>query len=192
MVISKLLLGTFDAESKPRVYIHPQQSTEAHLVIHTKLKGESPILPGRVKIFRDGTFTGIVSFPMLQPGGEYDLSFGLDDKVIVKRRTLRDEKQEEGLFTKDNQIVREYATELQNLHDTDIEVFIKEATPVPKNEKITVDLRPQFTTKGYKKDDDNIKGLLSWQFDMRPKEKKEVKLGWLVGWPKDHKLQGLR
>lgn len=189
---TKLLLGSFNAESKPRVYIHPQQGTEAHLMIHTKLKGENPILPGKVNVFRDGAFSGVVTFPLLQPGGEYDLSFGIDDQVIVKRRTLRDEKQEEGLFSKDNQIVREYVTELQNLHATDIEVYIKEATPVPKNEKITVDLRPQFTTKGYKKDDDNIKGLLSWQFDMHPKEKREVKLGWMVNWPKDHKLQGLQ
>lgn len=189
---SKFLLGTFDAESKPRVYIHPQQGTEAHLVMHTKLKGENPILAGPVNVFRDGAFSGQTSFPLLQPGGEYDISFGIDDQVMVKRRKLRDEKQEEGLFKKDNQIVREYVTEIQNLHPMDIEVVIKEATPVPKNEKINVDLRPQFTTKGYKKDDDNIKGLLSWQFDMQPKEKKEVKLGWMINWPKDHLLQGLK
>lgn len=44
----------------------------------------------------------------------------------------------------------------------------------------------------YKKDDDNIKGLIRWQFEMKPKEKKEIKLGWTVNWPKDHKLMGLQ
>jgi len=188
---TKLLLGTFDADSKQQVHIRPQQGPEAHLMIHTKLKGENPILPGPVNMFRDGSFAGRTTVPLLLPGEEHDISFGIDDQVTVKRRMLRDERQEEGLISKDSLIAREYVTEVQNLHDKPIEIIIKETTPTPKNEKVTVNLRPDFTTQGFKQDDDNIKGLLKWQFELEPRTKKEFKLGWTVNWPKDHKLMGL-
>ncbi|MEZ0223788.1 MAG: mucoidy inhibitor MuiA family protein, partial [Alphaproteobacteria bacterium] len=188
---TKVLIGTFNAESKLQVQIRPQQATTAQLMIHTKLKGDSPILPGQVNMFRDGAYSGQSRFPLLLPDAEHDISLGIDDQITVKRRKLRDERQEQGVITKESLIAREFVTEILNLHDTPVEIIVKETTPSPKDEKITVDLRSDFTTQGYKKDDDNVKGLLSWQFVMQPREKKSLNLGWTVNWPKDYRLIGM-
>jgi uncharacterized protein (TIGR02231 family) len=188
---TKVLIGNFNAESKLQVHIYPKYSTTAQLMIHTKLVGDNPILPGRVNMFRDGAFSGQTNFPLLLPDAEHDISLGADEQVTIKRRTLRDEKQQQGLISKDNLIAREYVTEILNMHETPVEVIVKETTPAPKDEKITVDLRSDFTTQGYKKDDDNVTGLLSWDFTMKPKEKKSLNLGWTVNWPKNYLIMGM-
>lgn len=168
---TKVLIGNFDAESRLQVHIRPQQSMEAQSVIHIKLKGENPVLPGRANLFRDGAYAGQINLPLMMPDAEHDISLGADEQVTVKRRTLRDEKQEQGLISKDSLIAREYVTEIQSLHDGPVEVIVQETTPAPKSEKITVNLRPDFTTQGYKKDEDNVKGLLGWHFTLQPKER---------------------
>ena len=188
---TKLMIGNFDAQSEMQVHVKPQLSTDAYLVTQMKLKGDAPILPGAVNLFRDGAFIGQSNIPLLRPDEEYDLSFGIDDQVAVKRNTLKDENKEEGMISKDNVIERQYVTEIENLHASPVKLVVKKINPKSKNQKVVVDIRKDFTTAGYVMDAKNIKGLMHWKFDMPAKSKKEIKLGWSVTWPKDHRLTGL-
>jgi uncharacterized protein (TIGR02231 family) len=187
----KLLIGKFDVESKLQVHIEPQLSAEAYLVAHSKLKGDSPLLPGQVSLFRDDAYIGQSALPLLRPGQECDLYFGIDDQVAVKRRTLKDERKQAGVLSKDNVQERSYVTQLQNLHNIPIDVIVKETTPSSANDAIKVDLDLGETTPGYVADADNIKGLLNWNFNMAPKEKKDLKVDWSVSWPTDYSVSGL-
>lgn len=189
---TKLMVGDFDIASKIEVHVKPQLSGEAFLVAKSKLKGESPILPGQVNLFRDGAYVGQSSIRLLRPDEDYDFYFGVDDQVSVKRKVLKDERQEEGVITRETVLERHYATEIQNLHTSPVDVVVKETAPAPRNEKITLELLKTATTQGYKDNSDNIKGMLYWQFELAPKEKKELKLGWKLSWPKDHTLTGLQ
>ena len=188
---TKLMVGTFDTDNKIEIHIKPQLSTDAFLVAKTKLKGESPALPGQVSLFRDGAYVGQDALPLLRPGEEYALFFGVDDQVAVKRKVLKDEKGEAGIITKDSVLERDFVTELQNLHTRPVEVVVKETVPAGRNDKITVEVLPDSTTAGYQQDAANIKGMLQWQFTLAPKEKKNLNLGWKVSWPKDMSLSGL-
>jgi uncharacterized protein (TIGR02231 family) len=187
---TKLMVGAFDAESKVQVHIKPQISTEAYLVVRTKLKGDSPVLPGQVALFRDDAYVGQSSLPLLRPGEDYDFYFGVDDQVSVKRKTLRDERKEAGIISKDAILEREFVTEIKNLHADPVDIVVKETTPAARDEKIAVEIAP-VTTQGYTPDTENIKGLLQWGFTMEPKSSKDLKLGWTVKWPKDHSISGL-
>ena len=51
----------------------------------------TPILPGQVSLFRDGTFVGNGRLPLLSPGEEHELGFGVDDAVRVTPRHRRGE-----------------------------------------------------------------------------------------------------
>ncbi|TAL36547.1 MAG: mucoidy inhibitor MuiA family protein [Alphaproteobacteria bacterium] len=188
---SKLLVGNFDIESKLQIHIKPQMSTDAYLVVHSKLKGDSPVLPGQVNLFRDEAYVGQSTLPLLRPDEEYDLYFGVDDQVAVKRKVLKDESSQAGIITKDKVLTRNFVTELQNLHKTPVDIVVKETIPSPRNERIHVDIAKDTTTPGYVADADNIKGLLNWQFKMEPKEKKNLKLDWTVSWPSDFVVTGL-
>ncbi len=189
---TKLMVGTFDTESKREIHIKPQMSTDAYLVAKCKLKGESPALPGKVSLFRDGAFVGQSNIPLVRPGEEYGLYFGIDDQVAVKRKTLKDESHENGVIAKDTVLERNFVTEIQSLHKDPVDIVVKESTPVPRNEKVRIDILKDKTTAGYTADAANIKGLLLWSFTMQPKEKKDVNLGWTVSYPQGMTLSGLQ
>lgn len=189
---AKLMVGDYAVESKLEIHIKPQLSSDAFLVAKSKLKGETPILPGQVNLFRDGAFVGQSRTKLLRPDEETDFYFGIDDQVSVKRKVLKDERKEAGVISRDSVLERNYATEVQNLHKDPVYVVVKETVPAPRNEKIVVEIGKETTTAGYKDNSDNIKGMLYWEFPLAPKEKKELKLGWTLSWPKDFSLSGLQ
>lgn len=188
---TKVMVGKFETESTLQVHIKPQISTEAFLVAKAKLKGESPVLAGQISLFRDGAFVGKSTLPLLRPDEEYALFFGADDQVSVKRKVLKDQKTEGGMILRDNVQERHFITEIQNLHNKPVVIVVKETTPVGRNDKITTEILKSETTAGYEADSANIKGLLRWEFNVAPKAKQDVKLGWKVTWPKDTNLSGL-
>lgn len=188
---TKVMVGKFETESTLQVHIKPQISTEAFLVAKAKLKGESPVLPGQISLFRDGAFVGKSNIPLLRPDEEYALFFGADDQVSVKRKVLKDIKTEAGMILRDNIQERHFITEIQNLHTKPVVIVVKETTPVGRNDKITTDVLKSETTAGYEMDSANIKGLMRWEFTVAPKAKQDVKLGWKVTWPKDTNLSGI-
>ena len=188
---AKLMIGGFETSSRMQVQVKPQLSNEAFVVVKTTLKGENPILPGQVSLFRDGAYIGQTHLPMLRPDDVQDIAFGVDDNVRVKRNVLKDEKSEAGLIAKDQVLERHFVRHIQNLHKQPIEVAVFETIPVSKDEKIRVDLLKDKTTQGYELDVDNIKGLLRWTMEMNPKQETDINLGWRVSWPKAQNISGL-
>ncbi len=189
---TKLMVGDYEVASKLEIHIKPQLSGDAFLVAKSTLKGETPILPGQVNLFRDGAFVGQSFTRLLRPDEETDFYFGIDDQVSVKRKVLKDERKEAGVISRDTVLERNYATEVQNLHKDPVYVVVKETVPAPRNEKIVVEIGKDTTTAGYKDNSDNIKGMLYWEFPLAPKEKKVLKLGWTISWPKDFTVSGLQ
>lgn len=188
---SKLMIGTFDTDNEIRIQVKPQMSAEAYLVAHTKLKGEAPILAGPVSLFRDGAFVGQAHLPLLRPGQESDLAFGVDDQISVKRRTLKDERGEAGMLAKDSVIERHFVTEIENLRTRPVKIVVLETVPESQNEQIRSEVVSSATTPDYKKDVQNVKGLLRWEVPLAVKQKSEVKLGWRVSWPKGENISGI-
>ncbi|MGN7438145.1 MAG: mucoidy inhibitor MuiA family protein [Alcanivorax sp.] len=188
---AKQLIGSFETENKVVVQVKPQLSTDAYLVVNATLKGEALVLPGQVSLFRDGAYIGQSYMKMLRPDDETELAFGIDDNVTVKRNTVKDERSEAGMITKDSVIERHYVTEIQNLHKTPVDIAVLEAIPSSKDERINIEILSEQTTPGYKTDLNNIKGVTRWMTTLQPKQQSTVKLGWKVSWPKGDNISGL-
>ncbi len=188
---SKHLIGTFETDNQLQIQVKPQFDTNAYLVAKTTLKGEAPILPGQVSLFRDGAFIGQGNLPMLRQGDEQHLGFGIDDNIVVTRNTLKDERSETGMITKDNVIERHFVTDIKNLHKTAVELAILENTPVSKDERIRVEFIKTATTQGYETDINDKKGVTRWITKLEPKASVKINLGWKVSWPKGENISGL-
>ncbi len=188
---SKLMIGPFETESKLQIHVKPQLSTDAFLVANVKLKGESPILPGKVSLFRDGAYVGQAYLPLLRPDEESKLAFGVDDQVSVKRHVMKDEKGDKGVIAKGSLQERHFITEIQNLHDRPVDILVFETTPVAGNNKIKIEILERVTTAGYEEDVFDVKGQMSWTQHLEAKEKAKIGLGWKVIWPKDSNISGL-
>lgn len=187
---SKVMIAPFEIDGKVQLRVRPQVSTEAYLAAQATLKGERPVLPGMVSLFRDDAFVGQAELPLLRPGKEQTLYFGVDDQVAVKRDMLKDERSQAGIVARDQVIERHAVTSIQNLHSRAFDVVVEEVVPTSQDEKARVEIISAATTPGYTKDAENIKGLLRWQFTMEPQEKKDVKTGVKVSWPAEMELQG--
>ncbi|MCB1651416.1 MAG: mucoidy inhibitor MuiA family protein [Alphaproteobacteria bacterium] len=190
---AKVYIGAFDTDNSLKVHILPQLGNEAYLVADATLKGEAPVLPGVVSLFRDGAFVGRGSLPLLRAGAEYKLAFGIDDQIEVKHKVLKDESSQSGMFVgKSDVLERWVVSEIQNLRKNKVSIVVDETVPTSKNEKITLELLGKQTTPGYEKDADKIKGLMRWSFDLEPKAKKDIHLGWMLSWPQGSQIQGVQ
>ncbi len=188
---AKVLIGSFETENTLEVQVKPQISTSGYLVAKAELKGDAPILPGKVSLFRDGAYIGQSHTGMLRPGDETQLAFGIDDNVSITRNTLVDKRSEAGMISKSTVQERGYVTRIKNLHKTSIALAVLETIPASTDQKISVSIIKEKTTQGYKSDVDDVTGLLRWSMKLAPKKEAEVKLGWQVSWPKDDAISGL-
>ncbi|MCB1556842.1 MAG: mucoidy inhibitor MuiA family protein [Alphaproteobacteria bacterium] len=188
---TKLMVGTFETDTALKVYVRPQLSTDAFLVADTILKGEAPLLPGQVSLFRDGSFVGNSQISLMRPGENFALFFGVDDQLSVTRKVLTDSRKDAGVIARNNTLERRYVTSLQNLHKMPVSLVVEETVPAPQNEKITRDIVKDETTPGYTENYEDTKGLLRWDIDLPPGATKKVELGWKLSWPKDQNLSSL-
>jgi uncharacterized protein (TIGR02231 family) len=187
----KVMIGDLDVSTDLIAVIKPQIAAEAYLTAKTKLGGETPLLPGQASLFRDGAFIGNTSLPLLRPGEDTELGFGIDDQVAVTYTTSKDEEGNAGMLGRDASHSKITKTEVQNLHSFAVKADVRQTLPVARNDKISVVLLKDATTPGYVEDVDNIKGQLSWTLDLQPQQKSDVDFGWTVTWPKDTNLNGL-
>jgi uncharacterized protein (TIGR02231 family) len=188
---SKLFIGAFDIDSELEVHIKPELSTNAMLVSNITLKGETPILPGKVSLFRDNAFVGHVNMPLLRPDESQYLGFGIDDQISVSKHDQKDQTGESGLLGKEKTLEKHFLTEVINLHEDPVKIMMLKMIPISQDEKIKISVLNDKTTPGYEMDGDNIKGLMRWKRTLKPKEKYDVRLGWEIKWPADHYLSGM-
>ena len=188
---AKLMISEFEPSVDLQVQIRPQFSTDAYLVSKIKLQSDTPLLPGRVSLFRDGAFIGQMKIAqMIRPNEEAELAFGIDDGVVVKRNILKDQSSESGLISKDSVVEKRYITEIQNLHKDTIQIEVAEMLPASKDQSIRVDILPD-TTSGYQTDLNNVKGTISWTGPLESQQKTAINLGWKVSWPNAKDIVGL-
>lgn len=189
---AKLQIAQLENDAALFVKILPQVSTDGFMVAKFTLKGDAPILPGTLSLFRDGAFIGQDRVAaIIRPGEEGEMSFGVDDAVKVKREMLKDESAQTGLIAMSKVIERNFVTEIQSYHKQDIQIEVMEMVPASKDETILVEILKDKTTQGYEADYKNVKGATRWTSVLKPQQKAAVNLGWKVSWPKDKNLSGL-
>ncbi len=177
----RVLLSTEDSEPALGCRSVPKVDTNAYLYAKIKVSKGSPMLPGSVYLFRDGTFVGTGGLPLLQPGENYDLGFGVDDQVKVKHAVLEDKRGETGLISTSHVDSRNFRVNVKNLHERPIEVTILDRVPVSQNDDIKVEMtgRVSPTTQNL----DDKRGVVAFQARLEPDEEKILEYGYRVSWP---------
>jgi uncharacterized protein (TIGR02231 family) len=173
--------ATLEAVSVPRL------DTNTYLTARFTLAGEAPSLPGAVMIYRDGVFLGRGSLPLLNPGEEHALGFGLDDRVKVKRAETLRKSSQTGIISTDNVEERAYSTEIENLHARAIAVRLIDRMPFSTHEDIKVEMLAGMTGP----DERNVekkRGIMAWTRSLKAGAKETINFGYRVSWPKEMML----
>ncbi|MEQ8825314.1 MAG: mucoidy inhibitor MuiA family protein [Filomicrobium sp.] len=175
-----------EINARLRVKSVPQRQAKAYLYAIFKLQADTPpMLPGAVSLFRDGSFVGKGRLPLIA-GEEHELGFGADDLVRIKHAVVKEKRGETGLISTTRTDARNYKITVTNMHKQKIDVTIIDRMPVPRDEKIKVSLTG--STSPTKKDVDDKRGLVAWEFALTPKAEKVIDFGYVVNWPADRKI----
>jgi uncharacterized protein (TIGR02231 family) len=172
-----------EAQLDPALMVRtvPKRDQKAYLYAKMAMARGTPILPGQVSLFRDGTFVGNGHLPLLAPGDEHELGFGVDDAVRVRHTIAEEKRAESGIITSSKTDTRNYRITLKNLHERAIPIAVIDQIPVSQNADIKVDLLGRLAPT--KRDIDDRRGVLAWEMELKPDEEKVVEFGYRVTWP---------
>ncbi|MGW8205450.1 MAG: mucoidy inhibitor MuiA family protein [Hyphomicrobiaceae bacterium] len=165
----------------------PKRSTTAYLYAKIEVPRGSPMLPGTVALFRDGTFVGNGRLPLLAGGDTHELGFGSDDLVRVRHSLVKESRGETGLISSSKTDERNYRISIKNLHERSIDVSVYDQLPVSKNEEIKVESlgRPAPSARNV----DDKAGVVRWDARLEATEEKVIEFGYRVVWPAAKTIQ---
>lgn len=169
----------------------PALSTDAYLFAETVFEGATPMLPGTVNLFQDGQMAGQTRVGTVPPGALLRLAFGVDDRIEIRHELDRDVTGREGLLRRQQRLERGYRITLNNRHDRAFSVTVLDRLPVPRDERIRVELTAASTTPA-ERDVDGRLGVLAWTTELDAGGEAEIRFGYVVSWPEDEEtIQGL-
>lgn len=179
----RLQVGAEEIKPALMVQTAPRIDQSAYLYARMMLPATaSPLLEGQVSLFRDGVFVGNGTMPQLAPGEEYDLGFGVDERVKVKRVVLENKRGQTGTFTTSYTEERRYAIAVRNLHDRPVQVRVFDRKPVPLHQ----DIKVEFQAQGMQPTETDVndqRGVIMWQISAGPGEEKQIGFGYRLSAP---------
>ncbi len=166
--------------------IVPKRDEAAYLMAELTNSGDTPMLPGRMSLYRDGAFIGTGHLPGLQSSEETELSFGANDSIKTNYRLLDQEKSQGGIISITNSRVKAFQITVQNLFNQSQRIKIYDQLPVSTDEDITVE-EMAGSTKPTARDVNDRKGVLVWDNSYKTGESRQIDFKYKVSFP-DGKL----
>ncbi|GFO60406.1 hypothetical protein GMST_27310 [Geomonas silvestris] len=162
----------------------PKLSPRVYLKSEVTNASNYPLLAGEVNIFNDAVFTGKSLLKTVAAGEKFDLFFGADDRVKVKREVNRVGKQ--GGILGNSRISYRVSVELDNFKKQPIRLSLLDQLPLAGNEEIKVKLEEEKPAPDERKPD----GTLVWKLNLAPGEKKKLSYDIVIEYPKGRTLTG--
>ncbi len=172
------------------VEIAPKVDPAPYLTARFTYDEADPLLPGPVRLVRDGAYVGETVLDLVVAGQDIRLGFGRDDKVEVEHRLDTDFKSEEGIIQSYRRLERRWVTRVRNRHKRALPIVVYDRMPTPLDERITVELLEDTTpptTRGV----GGRPGVLAWRYEYEPGEERRIRFGFAVTFPEDLEVSGL-
>jgi uncharacterized protein (TIGR02231 family) len=147
-----------------------------------------PLISGPLEAYRGSGFVGRYQLERVPQGGTFNLTFGLEETVRVRRSIVQELRRETGLFKDKIRFTYVYEFEVGNYGRVGAEVQLIDQTPVIEVNDITVTVLPETTT-GFQRNEQS--GIVTWPLKLTAGERKKVKLAFAVDVPTTYDLGGL-
>ncbi len=184
----RFLVGGWSAKADIYAKAVPAVQPAAYVMASAQLNTPAPLLPGAMSLFRDGAFIGDSKMNFLRPNAKLHLSFGQDDKILVKHTVAGFEEDNGSMISRNNKITLRTTAAIQNLHKEPLKIAVYDFLPVAKNSDIAIKITKDETTAGYETDPDGKVGVVKWESVYQPQEQKTVNYGYSITYPKDREL----
>ena len=142
-----------------------------------------PLLAGAIDVFRGGQFVARYPLDYTAAGAHFQLSFGLEDRLRIKRQTVDEVARDRGLFAGTRRHNYAYRFEVQSFLDHPEQIEIAEHIPVSELSDIKVQLHPS-TSPGYALQAQD--GIVRFRVSLRPGEARALSLAYFVDVPSSY------
>ncbi|MDA3876068.1 MAG: mucoidy inhibitor MuiA family protein [Halothiobacillus sp.] len=185
--IIPLLQHEFSVETTD--LITPSISPLAILSARFTLNNTTPLPAGVWQLFLNGSQIGRVHEPSLGPMKKMALSFGVDRRIEVTVDRPADQRDENGLIGKSQQLIRRRVISVQSQHQQPMPVTILMNLPVAEDADLAVDPLADNTPPSNKQYDGKD-GVWAWSNQIKPGQKITINFGFRLRWPADKNLYG--
>jgi uncharacterized protein (TIGR02231 family) len=176
---------TFTPEVEARAV--PRLDRTAFVMATFTNGSDEPLLPGDALLFREGVLVGTTYLEVIAPGVETEVAFGALEAIQIKRDMPTRSEGETGIVTITNEREELAVLEVENLGDEVWPVRLMDLVPYSEQEELEITMTADPTPT--EKNVDGQRGILAWDFDLGPGEKKAVRLKHVMSWPEEMILQ---
>lgn len=139
-----------------------------------------PLLAGPMDVFQKGQFLARYDVERVAAGERFQLSFGLADRVKVKRLIIEEIERDKGILGSTRRHRYAYRFELENYLTTPEEIELSEHIPVSELDEVKVGFDGK-TTAGYELKPAD--GIVTYKVRLGPGERRSVDLVYYVDAP---------
>lgn len=183
-----IMVQEFDAVLKYSTV--PKLAPYAYLKATVTNATEYPYLPGKANVFLDSSFVAETALELVAPGAEFTVSLGVDEALKVERVFVKKFQKDEGVLSKKTKMVYEYRIEIANNRKADVDLTVKDQLPIAQNKEIVVEcLEPRLGRGDSPEKDD--REMLTWKLKLKPAEKKQIPLSFVVEFARGQAVEGL-
>ena len=176
---------TMDIKKIPSRFVYhavPKLNDRVYLLAYISNWNTLNLIDGSAAVYLQDAFIGHIHINSRFGGEEYPLSFGVDERISIKRVKQQDFSSESKLSS-EKRAKFTYEFLLRNNLATDIEVEVLDQIPISKNKNVKVILE-DYSTAEYTE----TAGLLKWKVPVSAGKSNTVKFSYELRYPKDHIL----
>ncbi len=169
-------------EIRPERYIIPSLSQECFLRAEVTSTSDAPLLSGQARIFLGPDYIGEATFPMMRQGDSTTLNLGLDPLLAVEFDTVKEERDEPGVFGKILKLSKVFETRLHlsSSASESIDILVEDVIPVSQDDRMKIAAIELH--KGALESEEDLKdrlerGIYRWRITMRPGQKMAMRWG---------------
>lgn len=187
----KMPIGSQSFQASLMYGTTPRLTPFAYLRARVKNTAGQFFLSGPVSVFLDGAFIATAALEQIAPDEEFDLYLGVDERVKVERRALKERVEVSllpGLRGKTKSTDHEFLTTVENYTGRKIHVTVFDLVPVSQREEIVVESVRQ-TPPNVEADIEQRPGVFRWELDLNPSQQQELRLAYRVRHPETMQVQ---
>ncbi len=140
-------------------------------------------MSGEANIFFEGAFLGKTLINVQNTSDTLSVSLGVDKNLVVKR-TRQKEENEKSFTGATQRATRSFLYSVLNRKAVPVNLSIEDQIPVSNSSEVTVEKLEMSNAKV-----DEITGTLTWELQLQPNEKKELRMKYLVKYPRNRPVR---
>jgi uncharacterized protein (TIGR02231 family) len=141
---------------------------------------DSVILPGKVKVFSEGDYIGETSVDQISPREEFKIGTRVAYDVKAEKKLVEREMEKAGVLRGKLKRSYNYKLEIQSFSKRPVKIDIFDR--VPHSVSTQIEVKVDWEKLAPKKHE---LGVIEWQRDLKPNEKKIIEYSFEVEWDRD-------